>query len=408
VKAVLQIALGILAAIGGFVDIGDLVFNVQAGGLFGYQLIWAVLVGLIGIMVFAEMSGRVAAVSDRAAFDLIRGRLGFAAGLVVLVAAQLVSLLTLAAETGGVAIVLRLYTGLPYRLLIPIAVLILLLILWLVPFDWIERIFGYIGLLLIIFGVAAVILHPNWGAAAAGLIPTMNFAKPLVYLYFVVGLIGTTMSPYEVYFYSSGGVEDHWKEKDLPLNKVTVFLGFGLGALLSLFLIVTSAEYFNPRGIQPEFLGTTPLPVMATLGKVGLLIAMAGMLFCVGGAAIETCLASAYNFGQFFGWQWGKYHKPSQAGRFTLTWIIFLLLAMLIIITGVDAVKLTEVAVIFAAVALPLTYFPVLLVANDRHIMGKHANGPLANGLGLIYLVILTVVALGAIPLLIITNGGQG
>jgi Mn2+/Fe2+ NRAMP family transporter len=172
--------------------------------------------------------------------------------------------------------------------------------------------------------------------------------------------------------------------------------------------MVTAAEFFGPKSIQPEFLATSPLPVMATLGKVGLLIALAGMLFTIGGAAIETCLSGAYNLGQFFGWQWGKYHRPSKAGRFTLTWIIFLVLAAIIIMTGIDAVRLTEVAVIFSAVALPLTYFPVLLVANDRTYMGKHANGRFANILGTIYLVILTVVALASVPLLVITNGGQG
>ena len=407
-KAVLQIALGILAAIGGFVDIGDLVFNVQAGSLFQYQLIWAVMVGLIGIVIFAEMSGRVAAVSKMAAFDLIRERLGFAAGVLVLVSAQLVSLLMLAAEAGGVAIVLRLFTGLPYPLLIVAAAIALLLILWFMPFDAIERVFGYVGLLLLIFAVAGIVLHADWPAAAGGLLPTINLSKPLIYLYFAVGLIGTTMSPYEVYFYSSGGVEDHWSDKDLPLNRVTVFLGFGLGAVLSLALMVTAAEFFSPKGIQPDFLATTPLPVMASLGKVGLLIALAGMLFTIGGAAIETCLSGAYNLAQFFGWQWGKYHRPSRAGGFSLTWIVFLLLGCLIIMTGVDAVRLTEIAVIFSAVALPLTYFPVLLVANDRNYMGKHANGRFANILGSIYLVILTLVAIASIPLLVITNGGQG
>ncbi len=108
------IALGILAAIGGFVDIGDIVFNVAAGATFGYQLLWAVVVGVGGIITYAEMCGRVAAVSEKAVFDVVRERLGFSVGLVALGAAQLVNLLTLAAEIGGVAIVLQLLSGLSY------------------------------------------------------------------------------------------------------------------------------------------------------------------------------------------------------------------------------------------------------------------------------------------------------
>ena len=115
-KGVFAIALGILAAIGGFVDIGDIVFNVAAGATFGYQLLWAVVVGVGGIITYAEMCGRVAAVSEKAVFDAVRERARLLArarraGR----AAQLVNLLTLAAEIGGVAIVLQLLSGLPYR-----------------------------------------------------------------------------------------------------------------------------------------------------------------------------------------------------------------------------------------------------------------------------------------------------
>ena len=75
-KKVFGLALGILTAIGGFVDIGDLVTNAVVGSRFGLSLAWVVVVGVIGICVFAQMSGRVAAVSGRATFELIRERLG--------------------------------------------------------------------------------------------------------------------------------------------------------------------------------------------------------------------------------------------------------------------------------------------------------------------------------------------
>src|SRR5207237_10493529 len=126
VRAILQVALGILAAIGGFVDIGELVFNGQAGSRFGYSLVWAILVGLGGILVYSEMSGRVAAVSRRAVFDLIRERAGFQLGLVTLLAAALVCLMTLTAELGGVVLVLMMFTGLHLPLLIQVVSVVLL------------------------------------------------------------------------------------------------------------------------------------------------------------------------------------------------------------------------------------------------------------------------------------------
>jgi Mn2+/Fe2+ NRAMP family transporter len=80
----------------------------------------------------------------------------------------------------------------------------------------------------------------------------------------------------------------------------------------------------------------------------------------------------------------------------------------MIVVTGVDPILVTELSVIFSVVALPLTYIPILLVANDRAYMGNHANGILANVFGLLYLLVVLVIAAAAIPLLLLSNMGQG
>ncbi len=401
------VGLGILAAIGGFVDIGDLVFNVAAGATFGYELLWVIPVGVLGIIVYSEMCGRVAAVSKKAVFDAVRERVGFSAGLSTLIASEVVNLMTLAAEVGGIAISLQLLCGLPYRWLIALGVLGLGLVIWVTSFEWIERIFGYGGLCLLVFAVGAVKLSPTWGEAAHGFIPHVSQRDSLLYLYFVVGLLGAAMTPYEVYFYSSGGVEEEWTPKDLGLNRANAIVGYGLGGFLSVALMVTGAALFLNEGISPEHLGTIALGAQAPLGEVGLLLALVGILFAVGGAAIDTTFAGAYNLAQFCGWEWGRYRSAAKAPRFVLTWMVLLLLALVIVMTGVDAVVLTEYAVLFSVVALPLTYVPILLVANDVAYMGDHRNGKLANVLGVAYLVVIMAVALSAIPLMILSNVGQ-
>jgi manganese transport protein len=408
VKAVFSIALGILAAIGGFVDIGDIVFNVAAGAAFGYQLLWAVVVGVGGIITYAEMCGRVAAVSDKAVFDAVRERLGFGPGLVALVAGELVNLLTIAAEIGGIAIVLQLLSGLPYRVLLVLAVLALGLVLWLMPFSWIERIFGYLGLALLVFAVAAFKLNPDWGAVAEGFVPSTGTGNGWVYAYFVVGLIGAAMIPYEVYFYSSGAVEERWKPKDLGTNRANVLVGYSLGGLLSFTLMISAGALLLPQGISADLLGTVALVAQSPLGETGLILALIGMLFAISGAAIDSGFSGAYSIAQFFGWEWGKYRHNSGAPRFTLAWIAMLLLGFLIVVTGVDPIMVTEVSVIFSVVALPLTYIPILLVANDRAYMGRYANGWVANIFGIFYLLVVLVIAVAAIPLLVLSNMGQG
>jgi manganese transport protein len=404
---IFQIALGILAAIGGFVDIGDLVFNVSAGATFGYELLWVVVIGVVGISVYSEMCGRVAAISQKAVFDAVRERVGFSAGLTTLIAAQIVNLMTLAAEIGGLAICLRLLSGLPYRWLILVAIVAVALVVWTVSFDWIERIFGYGGLCLLVFAVAAVKLHPDWGAVAHGFVPHINTNDPVLYFYFAVGLLGAAMTPYEVYFYSSGAIEEGWKAKDLSINRLNAMIGYGLGGVLSFTLMITGGALFLAEGIEPETLGTIAMGAQVPLGTAGLILALVGILFAVGGASIDTLFAGAYNLAQFMGWEWGRYRSNAGAPRFTLTWLVLLVLAFGIVMTGVDPVMLTEYAVLFSVVALPLTYLPILLVANDKAYMGTHANGRLANVLGIAYFVIILGVSLSAIPLMILTNVGQ-
>src|SRR5205814_3440415 len=139
---------------------------------FEYALLWIVLLGTVGIMVYCEMAGRIAAVKHQAVFSLIRERDGFSAGLLTLVAASLVNVLTCAAEVGGVALLWQLLSGWPYRALLPAALAFLLVAVWVLPFEWIERVFGLGGLMMIVFIVAACMTGPDWGALARGFAPS--------------------------------------------------------------------------------------------------------------------------------------------------------------------------------------------------------------------------------------------
>src|SRR4051794_37989517 len=163
-KKVLQIALGVLTAIGGFVDIGDFVTSSVVGARFGMSLAWAILVGTVGIIVYAEMAGRVAALTKRAVFDVVRERLGVRFALGNLFASYFINLLTLTAELCGVAIALQLACSVNYLLWIPLVGLVLWLVIWKLPFELMENLFGLLGLALLVFVVALWKLGPDWSA----------------------------------------------------------------------------------------------------------------------------------------------------------------------------------------------------------------------------------------------------
>jgi Mn2+/Fe2+ NRAMP family transporter len=131
-----------------------------------------------------------------------------------------------------------------------------------------------------------------------------------------------------------------------------------------------------------------------------------GVFAATFGAALETALSAGYTISQYLGWQWGKYVKPREAARFHVVVVLTILGALLLALSGVDPVKVTEYSIVLSAAALPLTYFPILVIANDPDYMGERVNGRLLNGIGTAYLLLLLVVSVAAIPLIVITKGG--
>jgi Mn2+/Fe2+ NRAMP family transporter len=226
------------------------------------------------------------------------------------------------------------------------------------------------------------------------------------YFYYAIALFGAAMTPYEVFFFSSGAVEEKWTRSDLMLNKANVYLGFPLGGLLSLGLMAGAALVFHPLGVGVENLSQVALPTSMALGKVGLAFIIVGFVACTFGAALETAMSCGYTVSQYFGWQWGKLVRPREASRFHLVVLASIFVALVIGVTAVDPIKVTEYSIVLSAAALPLTYFPILVVANDRTYMGEDVNGRVQNAIATFYMVLITVVAVATIPLMIATKAG--
>ena len=210
----LELTLGIMTAVGGFVDISELVFAAKAGSKFGYALIWVFALATLGIIIFSEMSGRVAAVAKQPVFNLMRHRLGLKLGLLTLAASIVSNLITCAAEIGGVSLILNYLTGAPYVLMAIGMTAVFVTSIWVLPFQWIERVYGLLGLFMIVFAAALVAIRPPWNQIGGGFVPQvpagLTNKELLTFGYFTVAIISAVMFPYEVYFYSSGGIEEGW------------------------------------------------------------------------------------------------------------------------------------------------------------------------------------------------------
>jgi manganese transport protein len=219
-------------------------------------------------------------------------------------------------------------------------------------------------------------------------------------------LVAAAFMPYEIYFYSSGAREEGWTVKDLGVNRANAIVGYGIGGLLAVALMVVAAEVFYPAGVTPDQLSTVALGPQSAFGEAGLILALIGVLFAFGGAAVDTGFSAAYNLAQHQGWEWGK--KAKNPVRWNISWLGFLAAGYVIVSTGVDPIELTEYAVVLSVIALPLTYLPILLVAGNHEVMGEHSNGLIATVLGWFYFALICVMTVAAPILLLATNGGGG
>ena len=327
-------------------------------------------------------------------------------GLANLGASFFINLLTLIAEIAGVAIAISLVASVNYLLLLPVAAFLVWVVIWRMPFESMERIFGLGGLALLVFAVTVVKIGPDWGqlfhdASHPSVAP---HETPFTYAYYAIALFGAAMTPYEVFFFSSGAVEDGWTEQDLALNRANVFIGFPLGGLLSLALMASAHLVLAPHDISVDQLSQVVLPASVVVGKLGLAAAILGIFAATFGAALETALSAGYTCRSTSAGRGGSTSALARRLASTSWCSSSVVLATLIGLSGVDPVKVTEYSIVLSAAALPLTYFPILVIANDPGYMGDQVNGRFLNTIGTLYLVLLVVVAIATIPLMIITE----
>ena len=401
-----QLSLGVVTGIGGFLEAGSIATSAQAGAVFRYQLIWAVVLATAGLVLLTEMSGRLAAVSKRALTGAIRERFGFPYFMIVLVVGLVLSFLVLATEIGAVATALQMASGISYRWwALPIA-LVGWLLLWRGTFSVVENSSAMLGLISMAFAVGAVMMHPHWGEVASGMIPTLPTHDRANYWFTAVSIVGASISPYLYFVYSSGVIEEKWDESYLSGNRITAVFGNGMGGLLSIAVLVLAGLVFEPRGIKVEHYQQIAATLTPSMGHWGFTIFVATLAITAFGATAEVMLAAAYMTAQGFGWEWAEDARPREHARYSLVYTVLVLLAAVPLVIGIDPFKVTNFSMAISAASLPVSVLPLLVLMNDHELMGDHRNGWLSNAVLVLFGVLSVVLLLVAIPLQIMGGGG--
>ena len=398
-KKILEIALGIVTSVGGFLEIGSIATAAQAGSDFSLQLIWAIVLGGICIIFLVEQSGRFAAVSGRTLPDAIRERFGFNYFAFLYLTLALVSLLVLAAEIGGVCIALELATGFGFQWwAIPVA-LVVWLVIWKGTFGVIEKGVSMLGLVTLCFVVGAILIHPPWTQVARNALPSLPQQNSVHYWFVAVSILGATISPYLYFFYSSGAIEDEWNEGYVGINRIIATAGMSFGSVISIAVLILAAMIFAPQGVKFEHYSQLPTLLTPVFGYWGYWLIVASVGIACLGAAMEITLEIAYLTAQGFGWNWSENQRPLDEARFSAAYIVAIVLGTLPILAGVDPLSVTILSMALTAATLPVSVVPFLFLMNDYSYVRIYRNGWLSNAVGIVIIGIAFVLAVVSIPL---------
>lgn len=398
-SALVDLVLGIVTSIGGFVEAGSISTAAQAGSEFGFQLLWAIAAATIMLALLVEMCGRLAAVSRQSLAAAVRERFGIHFQLVPLTAELFIDVLLLAAEIGGVAIAVKLLTGVGFQWwILPIG-LVIWLVLWSCGFGLIEYGIGLLGLVTLSFVFSAWQLQPDLQDLRASLLPSLPGHHHTRYAFLAVSILGATVSPYLLNFYASGAVEEKLTEKELWVNRTTAYAGMCFGGVVSMGALVTSAMVLGPRGITVDSYEQAALMFVPVFGRWAVvLFALALGIGCFG-AAVEITLNAGYVFAQVFGWPWGANKPRRDAARFTAAFTGVLVLSLALALIGFDPLRLTMVSVALTVVVMPFVVLPFLVLMNDRRYVKDHTSGPIGNGLLAALTILAGLLAAVVIPL---------
>ena len=398
-KKIVEIALGIVTSVGGFLEIGSIATAAQAGADFSFQLIWAIVLGSLCIIFLVEQAGRFSAVSGRTIPDAIRERFGFNYFALLYIVLALVSLLVLAAEIGGVCIALELATGIKFQWWTVPAAFVIWLVMWKGTFGVIEKGVSVLGLVTLCFVVGAILIHPPWPQVLRGALPSLPQHNSVHYWFVAVSILGATISPYLYFFYSSGAIEDEWKEGHIGVNRIIATGGMTFGSVISISVLVLAAMIFAPQGVKFEHYTQLPQLLVPVFGYWGYWLLVASVGIACLGAALEITLEIAYLTAQGFGWNWSENQRPKAEARFAAAYTLTIILAALVTLTGIDPLTLTIFSMALTAATLPVSIVPFLFLMNDYSYVRIHRNGWFSNAVVIVIICIAFLLAAVAIPL---------
>jgi Mn2+/Fe2+ NRAMP family transporter len=397
---------GLIAATAGD-DAGGIATYSQVGAKYGYDLLWVLLVITLSLAVVQEMCARLGAATGRGLLDLIRERYGIGWALlavsVILVANGGVTI----TEFVGVGAALELY-GLSRYVAIPLSALAVWYLVIAGSYGRFEKLFLFLTLAFFAYPAAAILAHPDWSAVAHGMfVPTLHSDSD--YLILLVGLIGTTITPYMQLFQQSAVVEKGVGRDDYGPERADAYTGAVFGNVISAFIIIATAATLHVAGVTDiETAADAARALEPVAGTAAVSLFGIGLLGASLVAAGVLPLATAYSVSEAFGFRKGVNLDFRRAPIFQSLFTALIVIAALVaLVPNVPVIQLLVSIQVLNGAMLPVILVFILLLARDRRLMGNLRNGPINTALGWGTLILVTLAVLVLFASQVLNLGGS-
>jgi len=367
-------------------DAGGIATYSQAGAQFGFKLLVLLIVITISLAVVNEMGARMGVVTGKGLADLIRERFGVRGTTFVMVLLVFANAVTTMADFAGMAAGAELF-GITKYLTAPVMALVIFLIVVRGSYPVVERVLISIGLLYITYIVSGLLVHPDWAAVARGsLIPQVVPTRS--YFLISIAVIGTTITPW-MQFYLQGAVADKGiPEEQLAYSRADVVLGSFITDFIAFFIIVATGAalygHLTAAQLSNMAAGDYARALVPVAGHFAALLFGAGLFGAsvLGGSVVP--LSTAYAVTEAFGWERGVGLRFGEAPAFFGIFTGLLVVgAVAVLLPGVPLVPLILFSQDVNGLILPAILIYMLVLVNDRRVLGKHVNGPVANAISI-------------------------
>lgn len=365
-------------------DAGGIATYAQAGAEFGFKMLWLLAAVTISLIVVNEMSARLGVVTGKGLADLIRERFGVRSTVFAMVLLLIANGATTVAEFAGVAAGMELL-GVPRFISVPVAAIAIWLLVTRGSYPVVERVLLSIGIVYLTYVVSGFLVHPNWGHVLRQTV-TPQVVPTNAYYLLAVALIGTTITPWMQFYLQAAIAEKGIPNERLAYSRVDVIVGSVITDAVDFFIIVATAltlfGHLSADQLANMQAGDYARALAPVAGRFAAILFGIGLVGASLLAGSVVPLSTAYAVTEAFGWERGVDRGAGEApvffGIFTGLLVIG---AVAVLIPGLPLVTTILISQDINGLILPAVLIYMLILINDRRLMGRYTNNLAANAI---------------------------